>query len=61
MVGAAPTAVSQHLAKLRLAGIVKGRREGTNIHYSVGDAHTKALLAAAPIASRPGHPARQQR
>src|SRR4029450_10944689 len=27
LAGAAPTAVSQHLAKLRLAGLVNGRRE----------------------------------
>src|SRR5690349_4973635 len=37
LVGAAPTAVSQHLAKLRLAGLVRGRREGTLVHYSAAD------------------------
>ncbi|WP_433616897.1 ArsR/SmtB family transcription factor [Dactylosporangium sp. CA-139114] len=47
LVGAAPTAVSQHLAKLRLAGLVKGRREGTFVHYSAADAHVRALLAEA--------------
>jgi DNA-binding transcriptional ArsR family regulator len=45
LVGAAPTAVSQHLAKLRLAGLVRGRREGTYIHYSAADTHVRALLA----------------
>ncbi|MGS2618270.1 ArsR/SmtB family transcription factor [Micromonospora sp. LZ34] len=47
LVGAAPTAVSQHLAKLRLAGLVKGRREGTFVHYSAADPHVRALLAEA--------------
>jgi len=42
IVGATPTAVSQHLAKLRLAGLVRGRREGTFIYY-----HVRNLLAEA--------------
>lgn len=44
LAGAAPTAVSQHLAKLRLAGLVKGRREGTFVYYSAADSHVKTLL-----------------
>jgi DNA-binding transcriptional ArsR family regulator len=44
LVGAAPTAVSQHLAKLRLAGLVKGRREGTFVFYSAADVHVRRLL-----------------
>ncbi|GAA1789328.1 winged helix-turn-helix transcriptional regulator [Planosporangium flavigriseum] len=44
LVGAAPTAVSQHLAKLRLAGLVRGRREGTFVYYSAADVHVRALL-----------------
>ncbi|MFD0204951.1 MULTISPECIES: ArsR/SmtB family transcription factor [Saccharothrix] len=47
LAGAAPTAVSQHLAKLRLAGLVKGRREGTFVYYSAANDHVKALLAQA--------------
>lgn len=47
LVGAAPTAVSQHLAKLRLAGLVRGRREGTFVHYSAEDRHVRALLSEA--------------
>ena len=46
-VGAVPTAVSQHLAKLRLAGLVSRRREGTFVYYSASDAHVKALVAQA--------------
>jgi DNA-binding transcriptional ArsR family regulator len=44
LVGAAPTAVSQHLAKLRLARLVKGRREGTFVYYSAADVHVRRLL-----------------
>lgn len=47
LVGAAPTAVSQHLAKLRLAGLVKGRREGTFVYYSAADDHIRRLLTQA--------------
>jgi len=47
LVGATPTAVSQHLAKLRLAQLVRGRREGNFIYYSAADEHVHALLAEA--------------
>lgn len=47
LVGAAPTAVSQHLAKLRLAGLVRGRREGTFVCYSAADGHVRELLSEA--------------
>lgn len=46
-VGASPTAVSQHLSKLRLAGLVDSRREGTFVHYSAADGHVHRLLAEA--------------
>jgi len=52
LVGAAPTAVSQHLAKLRLSGLVEGRREGTFIYYSPG-ADVGALLTEALALGRP--------
>jgi DNA-binding transcriptional ArsR family regulator len=44
LAGAAPTAVSQHLAKLRLAGLVRGRREGTFVYYSAANEHVRSLL-----------------
>ncbi|MCF7552656.1 metalloregulator ArsR/SmtB family transcription factor [Pseudonocardia sp. WMMC193] len=47
LVGAAPTTVSQHLSKLRLAGLVEGRREGTFIYYTAENAHVRALLTEA--------------
>ncbi|CAA0127343.1 HTH-type transcriptional regulator KmtR [Mycolicibacterium vanbaalenii] len=43
----APSVVSQHLAKLRLAGLVKGRREGTFVYYSAADQHVHRLLSQA--------------
>ncbi len=46
LAGASPSAVSQHLAKLRLAGLVGTRRQGSFIYYSVADAHVSRLLAA---------------
>jgi DNA-binding transcriptional ArsR family regulator len=45
-VGAQPAAVSQHLAKLRLARLVRSRREGTRIFYVLDDAHVRGLVEA---------------
>ena len=45
--GASAPAVSQHLAKLRLAGLVSSRREGTYIYYSATSAHVRRLLTEA--------------
>lgn len=47
IVGATPTAVSQHLAKLRLSKLVQVRREGTFAFYSAADEHVARLLAEA--------------
>ena len=44
LVGAQPAAVSQHLAKLRLARLVRSRREGTRIFYVLDDAHVRRLV-----------------
>jgi len=38
-VGAQPAAVSQHLTKLRMARVVRRRREGNRIYYSAADHH----------------------
>ena len=43
----APAVVSQHLAKLRLAGLVKGRREGTFVYYSAADDDVLRILGQA--------------
>ena len=47
LAGVAPAAVSQHLAKLRLANLVTTRREGTFVFYAVADRHVVRLLASA--------------
>ncbi|TPG17371.1 ArsR family transcriptional regulator [Pedococcus bigeumensis] len=47
LAGVTPTSVSQHLAKLRLAGLVRGRREGTFIYYTAANTHVHTLLAEA--------------
>lgn len=47
LAGVSPTSVSQHLAKLRLAGLVHRRREGTFIYYTAADAHVQSLLTEA--------------
>lgn len=47
LVATSPTTVSQHLSKLRLAGLVDSRREGTFIYYSATSDHVRRLLAEA--------------
>jgi DNA-binding transcriptional ArsR family regulator len=42
--GAARTVVSQHLAKLRLSGLVEARRDGRHVIYSVPDGHVVRLV-----------------
>src|ERR1700722_884500 len=44
LVGAHPAGVSQHLAKLRLARLVRTRRDGTRIFYVADDEHVRALV-----------------
>ena len=47
LAGATPTAVSQHLSRLRLAGVVTTRREGTYVYYSIANPHLTRLLVDA--------------
>lgn len=42
--GCRPTVASQHLSKLRFAGLVEGRREGRHIHYRLRGGHVRNLL-----------------
>ena len=37
-------AVSQQLARMRAAGIVRGRRDGVNVHYSIADERVVQML-----------------
>lgn len=52
-VGAARPAVSQHLAKLRLTGLVATRRDGRRALYRARGGHVRRLLAEAVEAA--GH------
>lgn len=47
IVGKSPAAVSQHLAKLRLARIVVTRHEGTRIYYRLVNEHARRLVTDA--------------
>ncbi|MEU3254598.1 metalloregulator ArsR/SmtB family transcription factor [Streptomyces sp. NPDC006997] len=59
--GAARPAVSQHLARLRLAGLVSTRKEGRRVVYALRDGHLRRLVDEAlkvadhRIADRPAH------
>jgi DNA-binding transcriptional ArsR family regulator len=53
LVGAQPAGVSQHLAKLRLARLVRTRRDGTRIFYVVDDAHVRQLVEE--VVTHAGH------
>lgn len=44
LLGARQAAVSQQLARLRHEGLVRTRRDGKTIHYSLADARTERLL-----------------
>ncbi|MFD5867422.1 ArsR/SmtB family transcription factor [Corynebacterium sp. NPDC060344] len=46
-VGKTPTSVSQHLAKLRMARMVRARQEGTRVFYSLVDEHAATLVVQA--------------
>ncbi|MFV0137278.1 ArsR/SmtB family transcription factor [Streptomyces sp. HMX87] len=45
--GAARPAVSQHLARLRLAGLVETRKEGRRVVYALRDGHLRRLVGEA--------------
>jgi ArsR family transcriptional regulator len=42
-----PASLSQHLAVLRRAGLVTGRRQGSSVSYSLTSAQVAELLAVA--------------
>lgn len=46
-VGTSATAVSQHLAKLRMTGLVAHRRDGRRVLYRLRTGHVSRLLAEA--------------
>ncbi len=46
-VGKPGTSVSQHLAKLRMARLVRTRREGTQVFYQLENDHVRQLIVDA--------------
>jgi ArsR family transcriptional regulator len=42
--GAPQSTISQHLQKLRMAGIIEGRRNGLEINYAVCSDKVEALM-----------------
>ncbi len=44
--GEAQSTVSQHLSKLKAAKIIVGRRNGTNVYYSISDERIRNLVQA---------------
>jgi DNA-binding transcriptional ArsR family regulator len=51
LIGAHVAATSQHLAKLRAAGLVTSRRDGTRIYYRATGPRARALLESAVLAA----------
>lgn len=45
LLGQRQAAVSQQLARLRMEGLVKSRREGKAIHYSIGDPRAARMIS----------------
>jgi ArsR family transcriptional regulator, zinc-responsive transcriptional repressor len=63
-VGKPAASVSQHLAKLRMARLVRTRREGTTIFYSLDNEHVRQLVTDAVYNAEhagPGIPAHHRR
>jgi DNA-binding transcriptional ArsR family regulator len=60
-VGASAAGVSQHLAKLRLAHLVKTRRDGNHVFYLADDEHVRRLVAEALFDAGAAGRARQGR
>ena len=46
LVGLGQSALSQHLARLRHAGVVATRRDGQSIYYSIADGEITTVMAA---------------
>lgn len=45
--GCSPTVASQHLSKLRFAGLVEGARNGRRVVYQIRGGHVRRLLEEA--------------
>ena len=60
--GVSPTVASQHLAKLRMTGLVATRKTGRHVHYRLRTGHVRRLLTEAlfqadhQVSGHPDHP-----
>ena len=45
-IGQSQSCISQHLMRLKAAGIVKAERSGNEVYYEVADAEAAAVIAA---------------
>ncbi|WP_410586116.1 ArsR/SmtB family transcription factor [Amycolatopsis sp. lyj-23] len=52
--GLAPSSVSEHLAILRAAGLVRSERSGRSVHHALTEAGASLLGAQDPLGERPG-------
>ena len=55
LVAVSESATSHQLRQLRLAGLVKTRKQGREVFYRVADAHVRLLLDVAVEHYLPGH------
>ena len=46
LTGVSQSCISQHLMRLKAAGIVKAARSGNEVYYEVSDPQTAAVIAA---------------
>ncbi len=44
--GLSQSALSQHLAMMRMEGLVRTRKQGQSVFYSIGDSRVTALMAS---------------
>ncbi|WP_442544223.1 ArsR/SmtB family transcription factor [Arthrobacter sp. KN11-1C] len=67
LLGKSPAAVSQHLAKMRLARMVSTRQDGTRVMYRLENEHARQLVADAifqaehALGGTPAHHRAEQR
>ncbi|SEP87736.1 transcriptional regulator, ArsR family [Arthrobacter sp. OV608] len=67
VVGKSPAAVSQHLAKMRLARMVSTRQDGTKVLYRLENEHARQLVADAifqaehALGGEPAHHRRERK
>ncbi|MFT4189308.1 MAG: metalloregulator ArsR/SmtB family transcription factor [Aeromicrobium sp.] len=55
LTGAAQPLISQHLGKLRAAGLVEGQRDGRQVFYRIADDHVAHIFLDAYQHSAEGH------